>query len=84
MCSTCTTALDALGTNAVVVAVVAANGWERLKDRAQRRPRLERQLDTWRENADFMRTMGLDPLGTLGAPPTVDLPLDATAQPATA
>ncbi|MDH3705512.1 MAG: hypothetical protein OES57_05560 [Acidimicrobiia bacterium] len=71
MCSTCTTAFDAVSTNAVVVAAVAANGWDRLRDRARRRPRIERELENWQRNADFLASMGLDPLATLGAPPAV-------------
>ena len=71
MCSTCTTALDAAATNAVFLAAFAANGWERLRDRVQRRPRLERELATWEANAEFVRSLDLDPLATLGAPPAV-------------
>lgn len=71
MCSTCTTAFDAIGTNAVVAVAVAANGWDRLRDRMRRRPRLERELENWQRNADFVTSMGLDPLATLGAPPAV-------------
>jgi len=73
MCSTCTTAFDALSTNAVIVAAVTVNGWERMKDRVRRRPRIERELETWKTNAAFMRSMGLDPLATLGAPPAPDM-----------
>lgn len=71
MCGTCTTLLDVAGTNAALVGVVAANRWERFKDRRAGRARLERDLRNWEANAAFMRELGLDPLTTLGAPPTV-------------
>lgn len=71
MCSTCTTAIDVAGTHAVVAAAVAANGWERVKDAVVGRSRLERRLATWEANAEFLRSLDLDPLETLGAPPAV-------------
>lgn len=71
MCSTCTTAVDVAGTHAVILAAAAANGWERLRDRVAGRSRSERRLATWEANADFVRSLGLDPLETLGAPPAV-------------
>lgn len=71
MCSTCTTAIDVAGTNAVIIAAAAANAWERVKDRLTGRSRLERRLATWEANAEFVRSLGLDPLATLGAPPAV-------------
>ena len=71
MCSTCTTAFDAASTNAVLLAAVATNCWERVKDRARGTHRIERDLAVWEQNADFVRSLGLDPLMTLGAPPAV-------------
>lgn len=74
MCSTCTTAFDALSTNAVLVGAVAANTWERVRDRRDGRSRLERAVQRWETDAAFMRSMGLDPLATLGAPPAPPVP----------
>lgn len=71
MCSTCTTALDTAATNAVLIGAYAVNKWDRVKDRLQRRPRLERDLRTWEHHARFMRDLGLDPLSTLGPPPAI-------------
>ena len=71
MCATCTTAIDAAATNAVLVAAVAANSWDRVRDRLRRRPRIERELENWEANARFVSDLGLDPLTTLGAPPSV-------------
>lgn len=77
MCSTCTTAIDVAGTNAVIIAATAVNGWERLKDRVAGRSRVERRLATWEANAEFLRSLDLDPLETLGAPPAVPRELEA-------
>lgn len=74
MCSSCVTVFDAVSTNAVFVAAIAVNRWDRLRDRLERRPRLERDLATWEANAAFVAGLGLDPLAVLGAPPA--LPVD--------
>ncbi|NIR39451.1 MAG: hypothetical protein GWN79_18755 [Actinobacteria bacterium] len=79
MCATCTTAIDVAGTHAVIVAAAAANGWERVKDRLAGRSRLERRLATWEANAEFVRSLGLDPLATLGAPPAIPGPVGEPA-----
>ncbi len=62
---------DLVVTNAALGAVVATNCWERVSDRRNGISRLERELRTWEENAAFMRSMGLEPMLVLGAPPTV-------------
>ena len=71
MCATCVTVFDTAATNAAIVAALALDGWERLRDRLSGRSRTERQLATWTANADFVRSLGLDPLTVLGAPPTI-------------
>ncbi len=71
MCVTCTTAVDVAATNAVLVGAYALNRWERIRDRLVGRSRLERDQATWESNAAFLAGLGLDPLATLGAPPTV-------------
>ena len=69
MCTTCTTVFDVAATNAVLGAAVLSNQWVRVRDRVRGIGRLERDVRTWEENAAFVRSMGLDPLTTLGAPP---------------
>lgn len=69
MCTTCTTVFDVAATNAVLGAAVISNQWVRVRDRFRGIGRLERDVRTWEENAAFIRSMGLDPLTTLGAPP---------------
>lgn len=71
MCSTCVTAFDATATNGVILVAFALNWWERLRSRFNHRSRLEREVATWEANADFMRSLDLDPLSVLGAPPAI-------------
>ena len=71
VCSTCVTVFDTAATNAVIVAAFALNRWERLRDRLRGRSRTERRLATWMADADFLRSVGLDPLTNLGAPPAI-------------
>ena len=71
MCVNCYTAVDALATNSVLLAAGAVKFRERIADRLQGRSKLDREMLTWDENADFLRSMDLDPLATLGPPPAI-------------
>lgn len=71
MCMSCMTTADALATNSVLIAAGAVRFRERIVDRLRGRSRLDRAQETWESNAAFMRTLDLDPLETLGAPPAV-------------
>jgi len=80
MCTTCTTLFDLAATNVALGAVVASNRWERFQDARRGISRLERELRTWESNAAFVRSMGLEPLAVIGAPPAVPvLPVTAAA-----
>lgn len=85
MCTTCTTMFDVAATNAVLGAALVSNQWVRVRDRVRGIGRIERDVRTWEENAAFVRSMGLDPMTTLGAPPApplVDADGDAERSPA--
>lgn len=89
MCTTCTTLFDLAATNVALGAVVATNWHERVQDRRRGISRLEREQRTWESNAAFLRSMGLEPLVVIGAPPAlpvvpVEAPSELDAQPAPA
>ena len=42
-----------------------------MRDRVRGRRAVDRAMDDWSANADFVRSIGLDPLEVLGAPPLV-------------
>lgn len=71
MCSTCTTALDTLTWNSAIGLAFASEGVRRVRDRVRGRRPVERAMDDWNANAEFVKSVGLDPLEVLGAPPLV-------------
>ena len=73
MCSTCTTAIDAAATNAVLFAAFVSTRWDLVSDRFKGRSSLGRELAVWEANAEFTRSMGLEPIEVLGAPPAVSV-----------
>ena len=86
MCSTCTTAIDTLGWNTAIGVAFASEGVRRLRHRLAGGRVVERQMADWDADAEFVKSVGLDPLEVLGAPPlvpdpaapTVEHPVDAT------
>lgn len=85
MCSTCTTAFDAITWNSAIGLAFASEGARRIHDRLRGRRPVDRAMHNWTENADFARSVGLDPLHVLGAPPLVpDEPLAPLEGPRTA
>ena len=73
------TVFDTAATNAVIVGAFALNRLEQVWDRLRGRSRTERRLANWMADADFLRSLGLDPLTNLGAPPAIPGPEDAGA-----
>lgn len=79
MCSTCVTVFDTAATNAAIVGAFALNRLEQVWDRLRGRSRTDRLLANWMADADFLRSLGLDPLTNLGAPPAIPAPEDVGA-----
>lgn len=71
MCSTCTTAFDTLAWNSAIGLAFATEGARKVRDRIRGRRPVDRAMADWSANADFVRSIGLDPLEVLGAPPLV-------------
>jgi hypothetical protein len=71
MCGNCVTSTDALLLNSAGLLALAHGAWNRLVDRIDGRPAIERRQQAWEANAAFVRQLGLDPLETLGAPPRI-------------
>jgi hypothetical protein len=74
MCATCTTVIDVAAINSVVILAGVANGWNRVCDLLAGRSRTSRQMEVWEANASFIRSLGLDPMSTLGPPPAAPIP----------
>lgn len=84
MCSTCTTAFDAITWNSAIGIAFASEGARRLRDHLRGRRYEDRVMDDWMANAEFARSVGLDPLEVLGAPPSVpDDPVAPAEKPRT-
>ena len=71
MCSTCTTVVDTAATNSVLFSAYTVDSRERILHGLRSVVRLDRQFDTGQANAAFVRSLGLEPLAVLGAPPAL-------------
>lgn len=71
MCASCVTGLAGVGSSVTVLTAFGAHGWHRVRDRASRRPKLERDMERWETTAAFLLDHGIDPLEALGAPPAI-------------
>lgn len=71
MCQTCVTAFDTAATNGVILAAFAVNLLNRIRGRFSHQSRLEREMAVWEANADFVESLGHDPLSILGVPPAI-------------
>jgi hypothetical protein len=69
VCVNCLTSYEAVAINSVVVATAGSSLWQRLTSRTPRE--LQRQ-QVWESDADFVRSLGLDPADVLGPPPLRD------------
>ncbi len=69
MCMSCLSTAELTLMQGTAVAAFVKGGVVRAHDLLIGRPAWERQLEAHEANADFLRTMGLDPDTVLGPPP---------------
>ena len=84
MCTSCVTTFDTVTMHAAAALSVGSAGWRRWRDLRVGRSPAHRRRDDYEANAEFLRSIELDPLEVLGPPPPVPEPAPSRAAPAPA
>ena len=72
MCMNCVTSTEAVVINGVGFLALAQAGLDRVRDFVAGRSSTERRAAAWDANAQFVRSIGLDPAAVLPARPVVE------------
>lgn len=74
MCTSCVTTFDSVTIHAAAAFSIGSAGWRRWRDLRVGRSPAHRRRDDYEANAEFLRSIELDPLEVLGPPPPVPEP----------
>jgi hypothetical protein len=74
MCANCVTAVEATAIQTVGAALIAQQGWHRVRDAMRRRPPTRRAQLVYDRNCEFVESLGLDAASVLGARPSTPAP----------